>query len=85
MPQPSRRSGENNGAGGGEEQGFFFGSEQADGARRVEIADHDGERLAVAMLALAQAHHGGFVGGIDGEMESANAFDGEDFAGQSGG
>ncbi len=34
------------------------------------------------MLALAQAHDGGFVGGIDGEMESADAFDGDDFAGQ---
>ena len=56
-------------------------SEFAQVARGVEIAHHDGERLAVAVLALAQAHDGGFVGGVDGEMESADAFDGHDFAG----
>ena len=33
------------------------------------------------MFALAQAHHGGFVGGVDGEVESADAFDGHDVAG----
>ena len=42
------------------------------------IADHHRQRLAVAMLAFAQAHDGGLVGRIDAEMKSADAFDGHD-------
>ncbi len=53
----------------------------ADCAGGIEIAHHDGQRLAVAMLALAQAHDGGLVGGVHAQMESADAFDGHDLAG----
>ena len=46
-----------------------------------EVFDHDGERFAIAMLAGAEAEDGGLIGGVDAEVEAANAFDGEDFAG----
>ena len=55
--------------------------ELADCARRFQIAHHDGKRLAIAVLALAEAHDCGFVGCIDAEMEAADAFDGQDFTG----
>ena len=61
---------------------FFFGCQGAEGARRVEIADHHRQRLAVAAFALAQAHHRGLVRRIHGEVKSADAFDGHDFAGE---
>jgi hypothetical protein len=32
------------------------------------------------MLALAQAHHRGLIGGVYGQMKAADAFDGYDFA-----
>jgi len=51
-----------------------------EGARGVEVADHDGERFSVTVLALAEAENGGFIGGVDGEVEAADAFDGEDLA-----
>ena len=81
---PLRRTGasEDDGAGRRLQQCFFFWSEIAESARGVEIAHHDGERLAVAMLALAETHDGGFIRGVDAQMESADALDGEDLAGE---
>ena len=45
-----------------------------------KIAHHDREWLAVAMLALSQAHDSFFAGCIHAEMKTADAFDGHDFA-----
>ena len=71
---------ENDGAGGGGEE-LFFGSVRSQSCTgSVEVAHHDGEGLAVAVLAFSEALDGGFVGGIDAEMEAADAFDGEDLA-----
>ncbi len=44
---------ENDGTGRRLQQCFFLWSEIAESSRGVEIAHHDGERLSVAMLALA--------------------------------
>ena len=55
------RLGKHNRARGRLKQRFFFGGQIAKFARRIEIAHHDGQRLAVAVLALAQARHGCFV------------------------
>ena len=82
MPLLARLRARTMGRADGVEQSLFLGGELADCARGLEIADHHGERLAVAVLALAQAHDGCFVGGVDGEMKAADAFDGEDLAGQ---
>ena len=71
---------EDDGARGGGEEFFFGFSEIAEGAGGGEVADHDGERLSVAVLALAQPHHRGFICGVDREVEAADAFDGEDLA-----
>ncbi len=75
------RASEDDGPRVSEDERFLFRREFAEGARCIEIADHDGERLAVAVLALAQAHHGGLARGVDGEVESADAFGDDDFAG----
>ena len=72
---------QHDGARGSGEEFFFCFGEVAECAGGLEIADHDGERLSVAVLALAEALDGGFVGGIDSEVEAADAFDGEDLAG----
>src|ERR1039458_7008479 len=72
---------QNDGAGGCSEEFFSLLSNVAEGARGVEIADHDGERFSVTVLALAEAHDGSVVGGVDGEVEAADTFDGEDLAG----
>ena len=45
-----------------------------------EIAQHDGEGLLRAVFALAQLLYGGFVFCIAGEMEAADALDGDDAA-----
>ena len=55
-------------------------SQVAEGARCCEIAHHDGEGFAVAVFALSQARDGFLAGGIDAEVEAADAFDGHDFA-----
>ena len=64
MPLSVRRVRQNDGTRGRLQQGFFFGSQVAERARCIKIANHDGERLAVAMFALAQARDGGFVGRV---------------------
>jgi len=56
-------------------------SERADAAGGGEIFEHDGERFSVAMLAGTETLDGGLIGGVNTEMESADAFDGEDFSG----
>ena len=63
------------------QQGRFLLGQLAQLARRLDVPHHDGERFAVAVLSLAQSHHGGFIGRIDRQMESADALDGHDFAG----
>ena len=62
------------------EQCLFFAGQIADCARGIEIANHDRERLAIAVLAFAQAHDCGLVRRVHGEMKSADAFDGDDLA-----
>ena len=71
---------ENDGTRGSGEEFFFFWHEVAEDAGGGEVADHDGERLAVAMFAVAEAEDCGVVGGVDGEVESADTFDGENLA-----
>ena len=63
------------------EQRFFRFGQLAEVARRIEIAHHHGQRLSVAVLALAQPHHRSFVGRIDAQMKSADALDGQNLAG----
>ena len=50
------------------------------GAQLVEAGEHDGERLVGAPLAPLEAAHGLAVGGVAGEVEAAEALDGEDLA-----
>ncbi len=50
----------------------------AKGAGAVEVAHHDGERLVGAALAAAEFEHRGLVGGVAGEVEAAQALDGDD-------
>jgi hypothetical protein len=47
---------------------------------RFKIGHHQGKRLVHAQLAAAELAHGGGVRRIAGEVETAEAFDGEDFA-----
>ncbi len=49
-------------------------------ASLLDRCDHDRERLAPAVLALAQALHGGLVGGVARHMEAAEALDRQDAA-----
>ena len=49
------------------------------GARDVEIAHHQRERLARAALARAQAGHGVGVGRVAGELKAAEPLDRQDF------
>ena len=71
---------QNDGPRGSLQERFFVAAQVADCARSLKIPDHNSKRLAVAMLALSQAHHGNIVCRIDGEMEASNALDGEDLA-----
>jgi len=48
----------------------------------VHIPGHQGQRLFLAVLAPAQALHGGFVFGIHGQVETAEPLDGGDAAGR---
>ena len=45
-----------------------------------KAAHHNGERLIAATLATAQLAHRLFVGGIAGQVESAQTLDGDDAA-----
>ena len=71
---------EDDGTRGGGEEFFFLWREVAECAGGGEVADHDGERFAVTVFAVAKAKDGGVIGGVDGEVETADAFDGEDLA-----
>ena len=73
---------ENDGTGGSREQQLFLGGQRADCSRGIKIAHHHRQRLSVAALALAQAHYRGLAGCIDAEVKAADAFDGDDFAGE---
>ena len=53
MPLLLSTAREHDGTSGGLEQRFFFGSERTEGAGGGDVANHDGERFAVAVLALA--------------------------------
>ncbi len=64
---------ENDRALDGGEQAFLDGIEMPDGARVVERADHDRERLLVALLALAQEPHGGGRRRVAREVVAAEA------------
>ena len=50
-------------------------------AKLLEAGEHDGERLVGAPLAQLQAAHGVAIRGVAGEMEAAEALDGQDLAG----
>ena len=78
----STRMRQHDGAGGRLEQRLFFQGEMAECTRGGEIADHHGKRLAIAVLALAETHDGVFAGRIHAEVETADALDGHDFAGE---
>ena len=73
---------EHNGARHAGKQCLVFGAQRAERARGGKIAHHDGQRLAVAVLALAETHDRRFIRGVDAEMKSADALDGEDLAGE---
>ena len=60
-------------------EGVGFGvRDRCDFVRCVDVPHHDGEGLGPTVLALAQALDGALVGGVDGEVEAADAFDGDD-------
>jgi uncharacterized protein YjgD (DUF1641 family) len=63
------------------EELFFFRSDAGVETQSFYVAHHDGKGLAGAALSAAKLLDGGFVGGITGEMEAADAFDGDDGAG----
>jgi hypothetical protein len=46
-----------------------------------EVGKEDGEGLLLAVFAGAEESDGGGVGGIGEELETADAFEGEDLAG----
>ena len=71
---------EDDGALDGGEDVDFLRAELAEGAGGCEVANHDGEGLAGAVLSLAEAVNGSLIGGVDGEVEAADAFDGEDLS-----
>lgn len=60
------------------EQSAFFGRQQRELFRLREIAHHQGERLRLTVFALAQACDGERRGGVTGEVETAEAFHGDD-------
>ena len=70
---------EDNGARRCLEECLFLGRERTEVTRSIEVANHDCEWLAVAVLALSQTFDGRFVGGVHGEVEPADAFDCEHF------
>ena len=45
-----------------------------------EVGGHEGEGLLRTMLAFAERGDGLFVRGVAGEVEAADALDGDDFA-----
>jgi ribonucleoside-triphosphate reductase len=53
-------------------------------AERVERGEHHRERLLLAVLAAAQLEHGGVVGGVDHEVEAADALHRDDLAAAQG-
>ena len=61
------------------QQGLFRGSQFAENACCREIAGHDGERLAIAMFALAKTRDCILTGCVHAQVESADAFDRHDF------
>ena len=52
--------------------------------RRGQVGDHHRERLVVAGLATPQLGHGRLVGGVDGEVEAADALHRDDPAARAG-
>ena len=62
------------------QQGLFVRSQFANRASCIKIANHDGERLAIAMFAIAESFDCGLVGCVDGKMKTADSFDGQNFA-----
>ena len=56
---------------------FFDDGDLFDG---FDALGHEGEGFEGAVFAGAEAGDGGFVGGVAGEVEAADAFEGEDFA-----
>ena len=60
---------------------FFDDGDLFDGGK---IAGHEGEGFCWAVFARAEAFDGRFVGGVAGEVEAADAFEGEDLAADEG-
>jgi hypothetical protein len=50
----------------------------AQAARSIEVGNHDRERFVVSSLAAPQFGYRGRVGGVDDQVEPADAFDGRD-------
>ena len=76
----SSRPGQHNRPRRGGQQRFFLGRQIADCPRRLQVAHHHRQRLSVAPLALAQAHHRRLAGGVHAQVKAANPFDGHDLA-----
>ncbi len=60
------------------QQCFVGQGDEAIAAHDVQVARHQCERLALAMLALSQPRDRGLVGGVAGELEPAQALEGDD-------
>src|SRR5581483_7279697 len=75
-------AGKHDGTRRGFEQRSFLIIQFTEGASGGEIAHHHREWFAVAVFALAEAHHCGFVGRVYSEVESADALYGHDAAGE---
>ncbi len=50
--------------------------------QRGDVGRHDRERLGIALLALAQAGHGGGVLGVADQVKTAQTLDGQNLAGE---
>ena len=75
---------QDDGRGGGAEDALFIARDPAVAANRLEVRHHHRERLGVAMLAGAETGDSIRVAGVSQELESADAFQGDDLAAAEG-
>ncbi len=63
---------------------LFDGRDVAAGAHRIQVGQHDGKRFVGTLLAPAQLRDGRLVRGVDHQLKSADALEGQDLAGPHG-
>ncbi len=62
------------------EQPLFIGGESQETPRLIQVGQHQGQGLFIAMLALAQSQHGFFISRVHREMKPAQSLDCENAA-----